>query len=138
MRSQDDFRVSDFNIVIGTASQAVTGDLVTVTGTVYGVQQLAFTPVERSVGDAKTLNFVGKQVTPSCGEDGTTVDMSSLDAGGGGGGPWNGHQLRWWNRIHHSVTLIQKQQCNLRICSLDTTDELGGSDILCRIRHSQQ
>ena len=76
---QDDFRVADA-IVSAASSQTVNGDLV-VTGNVYGAQ-IGVQSGGTTIGDAKTLNFIGAGNTFAV--NGTTVDVSI--AGGGGGG----------------------------------------------------
>ena len=75
----DDFRVADA-IVSAASSQTVNGDLV-VTGTVYGAS-VGVQSGGTTIGDAKTLNFIGAGNTFAV--NGTTVDVSI--AGGGGGG----------------------------------------------------
>ena len=75
----DDFRVADA-IVSAASSQTVNGDLV-VTGSVYGAS-VGVQSGGTTIGDAKTLNFIGAGNTFAV--NGTTVDVSI--AGGGGGG----------------------------------------------------
>ena len=76
---RDDFRVADA-IVSAASSQTVNGDLV-VTGSVYGAS-VGVQSGGTTIGDAKTLNFIGAGNTFAV--NGTTVDVSI--AGGGGGG----------------------------------------------------
>ena len=82
---QDDFRVADA-IVSAASTQTINGDL-TITGNLYAGGGSALTVgIESggvSVGDAKTLNFIG--VGNTFKDNGDTIDIS-ISGGGGGGG----------------------------------------------------
>ena len=82
---QDDFKVADA-IVSAASTQTISGDL-TVTGNLYAGGGSALTVgIESggvSVGDAKTLNFIG--VGNTFKDNGDTIDIS-ISGGGGGGG----------------------------------------------------
>ena len=77
---QDDFKVADA-IVSAASTQTISGDL-TVTGTVYGAN-IGVSSGGVSVGDAKTLNFIG--VGNTFKDNGDTIDIS-ISGGGGGAG----------------------------------------------------
>ena len=82
---QDDFRVADA-IVSAASTQTINGDL-TITGNLYAGGGSALTVgIESggvSVGDAKTLNFIGLGNTFK--DNGDTIDIS-ISGGGGGAG----------------------------------------------------
>ena len=82
---QDDFRVADA-IVSAASTQTINGDL-TITGNLYAGGGSALTVgIESggvSVGDAKTLNFIG--VGNTFKDNGDTIDIS-ISGGGGGAG----------------------------------------------------
>ena len=82
---QDDFKVADA-IVSAASTQTISGDL-TVTGNLYAGGGSALTVgIESggvSVGDAKTLNFIGLGNTFK--DNGDTIDIS-ISGGGGGAG----------------------------------------------------
>ncbi len=82
---QDDFKVADA-IVSAASTQVIDGDL-TITGNLYAGGGSALTVgIESggvSVGDAKTLNFIGLGNTFK--DNGDTIDIS-ISGGGGGGG----------------------------------------------------
>ena len=82
---QDDFKVADA-IVSAASTQTIDGDL-TITGNLYAGGGSALTVgIESggvSVGDAKTLNFIGLGNTFK--DNGDTIDISISGEGGGGG-----------------------------------------------------
>ena len=82
---QDDFKVADA-IVSAASTQTINGDL-TITGNLYAGGGSALTVgIESggvSVGDAKTLNFIG--VGNTFKDNGDTIDIS-ISGGGGGAG----------------------------------------------------
>ena len=83
---QDDFKVADA-IVSAASTQTINGDL-TITGNLYAGGGSALTVgIESggvSVGDAKTLNFIG--VGNTFKDNGDTIDISISGGGGGGAG----------------------------------------------------
>ena len=91
---QDDFRVADA-IVSAASSQTVNGDVV-VTGKIYGAA-VGVSSAGTTIGDAKTLNFIG--VGNTFAVDGDTVDIS---ISGGGGGAGVGTAIKYSDELTNS------------------------------------
>ena len=91
---QDDFRVADA-IVSAASSQTVSGDVV-VTGKIYGAS-VGVSSAGTTIGDAKTLNFIG--VGNTFAMDGDTVDIS---ISGGGGGAGVGTAIKYSDELTNS------------------------------------